>query len=199
MSRTMKKENEIQQLKSAMNAIVEISEREWLELSSAIKYVNLEKKKDIVSMGDQSLRCGYVLSGCLVYYSHSYAGKVSVGEYVGQDSFFGARGTLDNDFYAGYRTIMPSRIALIDNEAIENNNYLTRLKMRLLDEYVVKLRTHVAHLTSKTPEARYLEFASKYKSVLRNTSMVELSSYLGISPVHLSRIRSRQTKNTKIQ
>ncbi|MCU0326324.1 MAG: Crp/Fnr family transcriptional regulator [Spirosomaceae bacterium] len=49
-------------------------------------------------------------------------------------------------------------------------------------------------ILSKTPEERYHDLQTKYPNVLQRTPQKYISSYLGITPQSLSRIRRRLTK-----
>ena len=47
----------------------------------------------------------------------------------------------------------------------------------------------------KTPEERYWEFQQQHKDLLKRVPLHIIASYLGITPVSLSRIRNRTHKN----
>ena len=68
---------------------------------------------------------------------------------------------------------------------------LLRLQNEVLKMNMGEAVERIAYYTSMNPEERYIHFRDKYPDLLNRVPQIYLTSYLGIHPVSLSRIRTR--------
>lgn len=75
------------------------------------------------------------------------------------------------------------------------------LSPSLLDEYkslFYMLFMRLLNLYRKSPRQRYVELCEQYPQIVNTVTLKDLSSFLLITPNHLSRIRRELAKNTDI-
>ena len=82
--------------------------------------------------------------------------------------------------------------ALADKYPKIQKMYVESLKMNML-EAVARLEVH----TVLNPEERYRHYQEEHPEIVQRVPQIHLASYLGVTPVSLSRIRSRMTDSKK--
>jgi CRP-like cAMP-binding protein len=69
---------------------------------------------------------------------------------------------------------------------------------KLTDELFIKQQISIDEFKIASPEQRYLNLIQNRPDLIQRVPQHQLASYLGITPVSLSRLRSRILKKTKI-
>jgi CRP-like cAMP-binding protein len=77
------------------------------------------------------------------------------------------------------------------SEIIEKNPRLLLLENRLIKKSLYDLHMRVLFFASLTPEERYLQIVTKEPELFQRVPQKLIASYIGISEVSLSRIKSR--------
>ena len=160
----------------------------------------IKKKTNLLEAGRVSKEVYFVLEGCLrVYYEKD---GVDISAYFfTEDMFAGA--------YDSFTSKEPSRHSI---EAIESSHllvisydnlqklYQELPAMNALVRTVLEERFFALHqlFTSQildTPEERYLNLIKERPNLLKRIPQHQIATFLGITPVSLSRIRSRVAKS----
>lgn len=142
-----------------------------------------------------------VLNGLFkCYYIDENGNEVIVGFYFDNhlskewlSVFIGETGEKKSKFYI--ETVEPTWVGEIYLEEIEE---LAQTNPRFAELYRVSLKEKFTHVIqglwdriNTKPEQRYLEIKNRYPNLLNRISQKQLASYLGITPVSLSRIKKR--------
>jgi CRP-like cAMP-binding protein len=95
--------------------------------------------------------------------------------------------------------VEPSTLCVIDFNkfkelAASNTSYL-RLQTQFLENMLLAAIRRIEDLTKKKPEQRYKWLLEQHGHLIERVPLKYLASYLGITPVSLSRIRKRLAKN----
>ena len=115
---------------------------------------------------------------------------------------------------ASYNSILHNKPSEITIEAIEESDILvvnaqifqkvikSESTLRLLEkqgirEMLIDATERLHFFTILSPEERYVQFCQKHPDLLQRVPQKYLASYLGVTTVSLSRIKSRITKNSK--
>ncbi len=78
----------------------------------------------------------------------------------------------------------------------ENNLAFIRSYTKVLEQSLVETIRRIDEFTLKTPEERYQTFISRHPDLKDRVQQKYLASYLGITPISLSRIKSRLRKQS---
>lgn len=115
---------------------------------------------------------------------------------------FAFPGQFITDFHSSFHG-EPSQMSIIagtDCEILRVSlkTFKEFLSPSLLDEYkslfnMVLMR--LLNLYRKSPRQRYVELCEQYPQIVKNVTLKDLSSFLLITPNHLSRIRRELAKN----
>lgn len=156
------------------------------------------KRNDILlEEGEYAKECYFVIKGCVRSYYHIN------GEERNTDFFF------ENDSIRpiSYQTKEPSRYYLSciedcilaagdesrNKKLIELIPKLSSLILQMNDELLVKKTLELDNFKNNSPEERYMLLLKNHPDYLNRIPLYHLASYLGITQVSLSRIRSRIT------
>lgn len=178
----------------------EIPKDEKVKLSHSLKSRHLEKGDHFVKMGEYQSRFAFIMSGIFRVYCIDESGNEKT-------MAFRQRG----HFLAAYSPIIRKKEswyfiqALRDGEilSIEFKDYLalskehpswgTLEKNYLVDLFIEKEDRERSFLMEDA-STRYLNFCKKNPGLEKTVSQFHIASYLGISPVSLSRIRAQIKK-----
>jgi len=197
----MKQENaDLVKIKQAIDSLHPLAENEWQEFAGKL-VIKKFNKGDFLTRGGQIENYLYFLnSGATRNYFLRDGKDLTVdfhfeGEFV--TAYYSLITRLDSDIFIE---------ALEDTEAYAmpykflNEFYLKYHNAerigRLMAEYqyIKRLRKEM-NLLSKTAEERYAELMRRNPALIQNISVKHLSSYLGIQPESLSRIRKLSLRN----
>ena len=152
------------------------------------------------SEGDVPDKLGFITKGLMKYFYIDDEGNEWIKHF-----------SVENDFVASYGSYLYQTPSLYFIEAMEETDILT-VSYNLYIENINKSKTWCAIARKYTEKIyydkerreasflkmngteRYLDFLEKYKHLTGRISMKDTASFLGLTPVSLSRIRSKLSK-----
>lgn len=176
------------------------SKQEKKLIAPYFKAKDIPKNSTLVDLGDLSRELFFILKGCLRYYYLTEDGREITGFIFQENMFAGSH----NSFFSQ----IPSTQIL---ESIEESSVLTINYTGLMDLYrlvpkmnelVRKILEHrfafaqsvIASLIINKPEERYRQLLKQQPELVHRVPLNILATYIGITPVSLSRIRARKIK-----
>lgn len=185
----------IEKLKNSIPGLKE----NWDEYKCCFKETHVKKNTILLSEGEVSKKMFFIEKGCLrmIYYKN------------GRDITF--QFFLEKQAVASMESFFTGQPSLFSLEAIEPSTLIVLEKkdfdmliekfpeMKLLmDRLIFQRLEHYAKLflsfIKDSPRERYLELLKNNPQLLQRIPQHYIASYLGISPVSLSRIRNRIIK-----
>lgn len=170
---------------------------EFQKLIKISKICNLEKGDHFVQSGQKPNSIGFVVSGILrLYYINN----------IGEE--FNKSFCVEGDFVASYSALLQNKESRLSVQALENTSlleiayskYVELLKNHpswqvlgriLAENLFIKKEQKESQFLLDSAETRYLEFLKEYPYLERRIKQYHIASYLGITPVALSRIRAK--------
>ena len=188
---------DFQQLEKALSDLAPLNPTELARLVSLFHPLKLEKMAHFVEAGRPSFTFGFVAQGLLCSYYLDEGGD----EFI--KSFF-----VEHDFVSAYEALLTGEPSAIFIQALEDCHLLVadyREYQALLDTYpawqivsrkmaekgVLRKEARERQFLMQDAEARYLEFLRKYPGLESRLKQHQVAAYLGITPVSLSRIRTK--------
>lgn len=189
-----------QPLKQYINNHTTLTEKEWEQLSSCFKYRSVPAKFRLLDIGDLEREVYFILKGGVRFY------YVKEGEEINAVFFF------ENSLVTvldSFITQTPARQALETLEECEllvinredfmklqaENFNISKFMKSVVEMNFIFLQRRAASFILDSPEERYTAMLQNQPHLLTRVPQNMLASYLGITPVSLSRIRGRIQKS----
>ncbi|MFT5738080.1 MAG: CRP-like cAMP-binding protein [Maribacter sp.] len=189
----------LQNLKNKVLSYTKVDEKPLDYWLSFYERIELKKGEALVSAGQVVIHFYYLDTGCIYYYKMQDGG-IKVLEFYTEDVFFtdlpsyvkGApskyflRATEDTTVYAIKKTYT--------EKSYDESHQLERFGRLSMQEAFIKSYSRVERMNSRTNEERYLRLLEKRPGLLQRVPQYLIASYLGLTPVGLSKIRKRLMK-----
>ena len=162
------------------------------QIGSELKFMELEPSQVILHQGE-SQKYGYLmLSGVLRACYFSDTGSERCKEYYFQSELCFLYSVWLTNSPANYQidTLKPSKVIRMPLEVLTSKSWLPA-KLNLLKQQLLYKEEKEVFLLLKNPEERYLHMVRYAPKWLHSLNNIQLSAYIGISPISLSRIKSR--------
>lgn len=187
---------------NTINIIKEMTGFNDIELNILIKYFeekNLKRKTTLLKAGNIAKEVYFIISGCIrLFYTkdgvdisaYFFTEKTFAGAY---DSFVSHKPSRHS-----IETLEDCRVLAISYKAFQRL-FIELPKMnefvrKILEERFVSLHELFTSQILDSPEERYLSLQKDRPDLLNRIPQHQIATFLGITPVSLSRIRTRVTK-----
>ncbi|HLP53165.1 MAG TPA: Crp/Fnr family transcriptional regulator [Chitinophagales bacterium] len=192
----MKTEPIFSQLYLQVNKMLPLNQKEWDAFTGIFIFRSVPKKFNLVRVGDVSREAYFINKGTARLYFEKEGEEIS------------ANFMFENNFIASLESFLlqiPSRQAI---DTLEECELLVMSKQRL-DELTldypkfhifskaiaemafIMLQRRASSFILDSPEERYMNMLQQRPEILARVPQHMIASYLGVTPVSLSRIRKR--------
>lgn len=182
-------------------ALFGINRERWKIFKGNLISKSVAKNEYLLREGQYVHSLGFLITGALrTFYTDEKGNEISFLLQT-DDAFFGDFGS--------YLTACPSRlniqaieaceIWLVEKEALEalylTDIYWMQFGKQMAEKIFLDAKQRIEELLYLTPEQRYINLLAKTPELHKKIPQKYLSSYLGITPQSLSRIRKRISKD----
>ena len=186
-------------LKNAIKEMINISEEEADSFMSFC-YRKSFKKKSLLSDDDRFIDEVYFIEKGIL--------RVKIVDLEGREhtSHF----AIENQFIADYNAFLTQKKSRYQLEAMEDTDVIVlprkaiewgyenltegqKLGRLIAEYYFIYLDTRIQHLYTLSPIERYNLMSEIFPNIHNRVPQHMIASYLGITPIHLSRIKRNQT------
>ena len=189
----------LENLKQKILSYTKVDDEVLEEQMQLYKRLALKKGDTLVTPGQLVHYFYYVSKGCIYYYKLE-DGEPKVLEFYTDDVFFTdlpayVKGTPSNYYLKASEDTVVHAIKKSDAEnSFKKSHQLERFGRLSMQEAFIKIFTRVERLNSRTNEERYLRLLEKRPDLFQRVPQYLIASYLGITPVGLSKLRKRLGK-----
>ncbi len=165
--------------------------------------LDLKKGETLISPGQSVHHFYYVAKGCIYHYKLE-EGESKVLEFYTDDVFFTdlpayVREKPSTYYLKASEDTIVYAIKKSDAEkSFDSSHQLERFGRLSMQEAFIKSYSRVERLNSRTNEERYLRLLEKRPGLLQRVPQYLIASYLGLTPVGLSKIRKRLGKGKTV-
>ena len=159
------------------------------------------KKKEIIlekSVVENYL--SFIIEGSVAIITYHNGNEICISFSI-EDSFFSS--------YVSFLTREPSeyQVLALEDTIIERIDFKSLQKAysisgdhqkngrKIAEQLYIKTSQRILSLITKTAEERYIDFIEEYPKFLQRIPQKYLASYLGVTPISLSRIRNKISKS----
>ena len=97
-----------------------------------------------------------------------------------------------------FQALVPAKIISFSYKEFkalfDNYRCLETLLLRILEQLWIKKEKHDIHMVTNDATTNYLIFRNEYPNLENQIPQYHIASYLGITPIQLSRIRAKLAK-----
>lgn len=190
------------QFKNYIDHYVTIPDDAWHAFLPLIRPVELEKGDYFITGRESVIKIGYLVSGLLQTFFITESGDEFTTDFCFDNMITTNYDILMPGSSHGYqsRALEPTLILQVDYDRFrklcETYSVWDDFKKTLIEYYYSQKVTREKELLSLTADRKYLKFIEKYRPILDRLQQYHIASYLGITPVALSRIKKNLNKNT---
>lgn len=185
-----------------LNRISPITEESWYRFIPLLKPVEVGRNKYLIQEGDRVTECFLLLDGVIrVYYNKEG------NEY--NKTFF-MPGTFPTPLTAllthstsdlSFQALTPCTLVKFSyggfTQLFDENRSLETLMRKILEGIWIKKERHDIRMVTNDATTNYLLFREDFPNLENLIPQYHIASYLGITPIQLSRIRAQLTKSKK--
>lgn len=189
----------MQNLIDKINSYVRLSEDDLDFATKFYKKKTVEKGSFIIKPDNYVNHWYFVDVGCFCFYTLK-DGKEKVMEFFTEGDFF-------TDIYAYLQenpsnsyvratedSVIYSASKIDVQKTFDYSHKIERIGRLSMQDTVLKTYRRLAHLNSLSNEERYLRLLEKRPNLFQRVPQYLIASYLGLTPVGLSKIRRRLSK-----
>jgi len=188
-----------------LNKKLLITDEKWPRYEAYFKRMELPAKTALLKEGEVSKKAYFIEKGCLRVWLNNNGKDVTFHFFFEGDRVSSTESFKKNiASLVSIETIEPSVVWAINkknmdkiiNDAIEN----PKARNQFIDALYERTFHYIKHCISfvrDTPEQRYRNLVNENPQIVQRVPQHYIASYLGISTVHLSRLKSGLQKKRK--
>ncbi|MCF0065600.1 Crp/Fnr family transcriptional regulator [Dyadobacter chenwenxiniae] len=190
----------IEAIKKFIGAVAPMGEEDLELLPSILEYKKVKKNDYILKEGEICKNVYFLTKGFLRMFFVDHSGNE-----------VNYRFTFENDFFVDFQSFLLQKPSHFFWQAMQDSEFLVLPKTEILKLYAtspawnnfgrlvsekvyLQMNERVEMLLFMTPEERYNHLLSTQPELFAMVSQFHLSSYLGVKPESLSRLRKRLLK-----
>ncbi|KPM31408.1 cAMP-binding protein [Croceitalea dokdonensis DOKDO 023] len=190
-------------LQNIKNKILSYTHVDAEPLAFALSFyqtISLKKGDRLISEGETVDTFYYLERGCISYYKME-EGDIQVLEFYTADVFFTdliayVKGSPTTYYLEALEDSVVLAVKKKEAEkSFRASHQLERFGRLSMQEAFLKLFNRVDRLNHRSNEERYLRLLTKRPDILQRVPQYLIASYLGITPVGLSKLRKRLRKS----
>jgi len=168
-------------------------------ITKDLKIIESKKGTFLLKEGQNSYDNYFVLSGCVRQYIIKDGAERVTNFYTEEDWILPAISQESNLVSKYFLDCVEDSFLVIANDKEGSELMRTNLKFQelaqlILEKEITNQQQHFAEFQSSTPEERYLNLQKTRPDLIERVPQFQLSSYIGVKPESLSRIRKRIAK-----
>jgi len=179
-----------------LNKIIPTTEKEIKEVTPFLKIRTIEKDDFLLKANQISKSMAFIKSGCFRSFHIKSNGTStnimlnSEQEFISDLESFISQSP-SNLFIQAIEKSELITISKIDLDRLcEKSLYWNKLSRRLTEDVFIISKRRLETLLYKTPKERYIELLNDSPEFFNKYSLTDISSFIGVTPQSLSRIRT---------
>jgi len=165
-------------------------------INKDLKIGEYNKGTILLKEGQNSSDNYFVLTGCVRQFFIKNGDERVTNFYTEEDWILPAIGQESNNVSKYFLECVEDCLLVIANdkegsELMKTNLKFQELAQLILEKEIMNQQQHFAEFQNSTPEERYLKLQKTRPHLIERVPQFQLSSYIGVKPESLSRIRKR--------
>lgn len=184
---------------------IPIGEERWMKYGSCFKKTSVPAKTVLLREGQVSQKMFFVEKGCIRVWSNKQGKDISI-QFFFENSMVSSIESLRKNIPSPgtIETLEPSVLWQINkkdlNMMLNEIKEIPLLRDKFIDLVFERTFDYMKHFFASirdTPEERYLQLLADQPQIIQRVPQHYIASFLGISTVHLSRIKNKLARKKK--
>lgn len=187
-------------MRSLLEKLSPLPEAEWRYLERRLRFCELAAEGVLTREGEIADCFGFVVSGLIKKAHVTERGRVVVRGFGGPGSLVGAYASLltQRPSHLRVEALLSSELWLVDwkimPELYARHACWQTMGRRIAESMLLEREARAHELLTLNATERYALFCQTHRELLPHLRGIDIASYLGISPVSLSRLRARRAR-----
>jgi len=187
-------------LRTRLDALAPLPEPEWRSIVPFLKRRSLEPGQFFVRAGETSSNVGYMETGALRYYTAA-EGREFIRHFCFGGHFVSASASPDANEPSLYSIQALERSELITFgyadwvSLLSHHTVWGQIAQKIHEESLERNERRERSLALEDAKTRYLRCLDEFPGIETRVKQYDIASYLGITPVALSRLRGQPARN----
>ena len=185
---------------SVLEEYADIPEEEWRKIAGRLESLSLEKNDFFVRQGDMPDRMGVIFDGIFRVFCITESGDEKILAFRMKRQFLSAYSPFveNRESWYSIQALTDAELIYLSLDDIKKLSVGHPCWEKVVKEYMVRLfiekEDRERSFLIEDAHTRYVRFRESYPELERILPQYYIASYLGISPVSLSRIRGKMKK-----
>ncbi len=183
----------------ALNNLSPITDEAWADLQLLFEPLELNKNEYLVREGSRVNSCYILIEGVIRVFYNNEGNEYNKTFFI--PGMFPTPLTAllsDSPSSLSYQSLLHSKLIAFSykgfTDLFEKHRCLESLMLKILEQVWIKKEKHDIQMVTNEASSNYLIFRQDYPDLENKITQYHIASYLGITPIQLSRIRSQLTK-----
>ncbi len=191
---------ELQQLKKTIEKVVSLDSEAWQSLENIFNLKSYEKNQYFAKDDSFPEKIGFIVTGFYRAFYRTFDGIEYNKTFFGPNDFILPLASLitGKKNQINIQALTPAVVLTADFKSFTNlydsHHSIERFARKVIEIEWCKKETRELQLVLNTAEERYEIFLKEYAGLENVIPQYHIASYLGITPVSLSRLRSKRIK-----
>lgn len=177
------------------NKLTPISREAFNLVAPHLTHYKCKANTILCNVGDEAKYVYFIVSGIVRTSVTTEKGKVFTRELYTDNQFCGPVSDLIKNEPSSYiyETLTDCEIIRSEHKEVkklyDKFPELMRFEIKILEHVYIKMEKTIISLGTKDAKERYLDLLERFKGVENLIPQYQIASYLGVTPIQLSRIR----------
>lgn len=177
------------------NNLASISEEAFELITPFLTPINYDENTIICDIGDDAKYLYFIKSGVVRTSTISDSGKTFTRALYSENEFFGPLSNIIKNERSSfiYEALTDCQLIRSEHKKVqelyEKHPELMRFELKVFEHVYVKMEKTIINLGTKNAKERYQKLLIRFKGIENLIPQYQIASYLGITPIQLSRIR----------
>ena len=191
----MNRDNLFNELYDTLNGISEIPAGEYENFKNEFHMVEFKKGEYWIHSGEKESRVGIIVSGLIRMYYIGNNDEEYTKDFCKSKEFLSAYSSLlqDQPTELNIQMMTDSKVLVASHKQYkklsETHPCWNNLNRKIAEMLFIKKETREKELLLLSAKERYLKFIDNYSDIYLQIPQYHIASFLGISPVSLSRLK----------
>jgi len=187
---------ELEEIYVSLNGISPVSREAWADLRSLFKPQALKRNEYLVREGEMVNSCYFLLDGVVRVFFNKEGNEYNKTFFIPGMFPTPLTALLSNASSAlSFQALIPSLLVRFSylgfRQLFKDHRCLESLMLRIMEQEWINKERHDIQMVTNDATANYLIFREEYPELEHQIPQYHIASYLGITPIQLSRIRAQ--------